>query len=194
MNICPNCSNSVEEIADNIWDTTGLKELYCPNCQILGECVIVAIDGVHISMILNVADNTIDRCEQIKDRCYILKAEDEDLRIIRYLNSLAREERTDFKELPRIQNNPNSYIIFLDTRPIGYLTYTYASWNGVLVPTIWQIYVVKDKRRMGYAGEMVKYLLDNEGDFDIDAPNDASKKLVSKFGWPSPNIKKIILG
>ncbi|WP_406661368.1 hypothetical protein V7O66_02270 [Methanolobus sp. ZRKC3] len=41
---------------------------------------------------------------------------------------------------------------------------------------------------------MVKYLLDNEGDFDIDDPNKASRSLVSKFGWPSSNIKKIIRG
>ncbi|WP_406661367.1 GNAT family N-acetyltransferase [Methanolobus sp. ZRKC3] len=118
----------------------------------LGEFVIVAIDRVHISMIINVDCKTINRCEQIKDGCYILKAEDEDLRIIRYLNSLAREERSDFKQLPQIQNNPNSYIIFSETQPVGYLAYTHVPWNKDLVPTIWQIYVVKDKRSMGYGG------------------------------------------
>ena len=192
---CETCGEYISNLDIN-WNVLGSigKELLCPTC-LHEKNGLVAINGHHISKIRAVKSDMLKRGQQITDDIYILYVKTKwDRLALRYLNYMAMKEEQGFRVVPR--RKVNSYLLLSKQKFIGYLAW---SEEGRL-PTMRQLFVVKEERCKGYATQLIQYFVekqcpkpDKEGIyFCIESPNYASSRLFTKLGFIEIKDNKLI--
>lgn len=182
---CETCGRYIENVSTN-WNLCGAfrKELLCPVC-LHQRNGLVAIDGHHISEIRTVRPDMLKRSWQITDDIYALNVKTKwDQMALRYMNAMAMREEQSFRVMPR--RTLKSYILLSKEGFIGYL-----AWTEGKLPTMRQLFVVKEERRKGHATQLVQHFVreqcpkpNDEGIlFNIESPNDASIQLFAKLGY-----------
>ena len=187
---CPKCGADVKDERENWnWLNALPHELLCPKCIEEGglrALTLVAINGVHISKILKPSRSMLKRSVQLSSGVYVLNVRTfRDKCALRALNFEAVSEEMSFHRLPA--KEMRVYLLLARAKLLGYL-----SWNALNthnLPTIRQLYVVKDERRKGYATALVQHFVEANCKveanriFLVEYPNELTTRLLVKLGY-----------
>jgi len=187
--VCGGCGAEVPLIPSTVWDS-GFHVCDCYN--------VVAIpqgeDFVDPRAVLDLEWNSDirSRAEAFEAGWFAVSRILQDRTVARLLQVLAKNDEGAF-----LYGNDNDHNIGLYFDANGY--FGYVMWTHKTIPVLRQIFVVKERQRMGLGTQMIRYWAERFAfphveKFGVEDPNEKSMGVLLKLGYVRRGIAGTLIG